>query len=151
MTRHYPDLVALLIGWYQISHAAWPIRSTTQIWVVTSHQYGISALFSQTSFRGETSGSVSKCRLFSQANNIPTINRPDWQSIKPLKYFELVEWNIAGTGFRSKSSWWISIHKLIDGKIFLFDMCCKLIKDTIKYGSWFRRRIWWCRIKLRLL
>ena len=135
----------------QISHAAWPIRSTTQIWVVTSHQYGISALFSQTSFRGETSGSVSKCRLFSQANNIPTINRPDWKSIKPLKYFELVEWNIAGTGFRSKSSWWISIHKLIDGKIFLFDMCCKLIKGTIKYGSWFRRRIWWCRIKLRLL
>ena len=35
-----------------------PIRSTTQIWVVTRHQYGISALVSQTSFGGETSGSV---------------------------------------------------------------------------------------------
>ena len=44
-----------------------PIRSTTQIWVVTRHQYGISALVSQTSFGGETSGSVAKCRLFSQA------------------------------------------------------------------------------------
>ena len=45
-----------------------PIRSTTQIWVVTSHQYGTSALVSQTSFRGETSGGVAKCRLFSQAD-----------------------------------------------------------------------------------
>ena len=32
-----------------------PIRSTTQIWVVTCHQYGISAFVSQTSFGGETS------------------------------------------------------------------------------------------------
>ena len=32
-----------------------------------SHQYGISALVSQTSPGGETSGSVAKCRLFSQA------------------------------------------------------------------------------------
>ena len=32
----------------QISHAARPIRSTTQIWVVTRRQYGISALVSRT-------------------------------------------------------------------------------------------------------
>ena len=32
-----------------------PIRSTTQMWVVTRHQYGISAPVSQTSFGGETS------------------------------------------------------------------------------------------------
>ena len=31
------------------------------------HQYGISALVSQTSFRGETSDNIVKCRLFSQA------------------------------------------------------------------------------------
>ena len=42
-------------------------RADIQIWVESSHQYGISALVSQTSFRGETSGSVAKCRLFSQA------------------------------------------------------------------------------------
>ena len=42
-------------------------KSTTQIWVVTRHQYGISAFVSQTSFRGETSGGVAKCQLFSQA------------------------------------------------------------------------------------
>ena len=46
------------------------IRSITQIWVVTHRQYGISALVSQTSFGKETSGSVAKCRLFSQANTV---------------------------------------------------------------------------------
>ena len=30
------------------------------------HRYGISVLVSQMSFGGETSGSVAKCRLFSQ-------------------------------------------------------------------------------------
>ena len=35
--------------------------------VLTRHQYGISALVSQTSFRGETIGGLAKCRLFSQA------------------------------------------------------------------------------------
>ena len=34
---------------------------------MTHHQYGISALVSQTSFGGETSGSVAKGRLFFQA------------------------------------------------------------------------------------
>ena len=41
-----------------------PFRSTTGIWVVRRHQYGISALVSRMSFRGETSGGVVKCRLF---------------------------------------------------------------------------------------
>ena len=66
MTRHYPDLGSASYRLNHISHAARPIRSTTQIWVVTRHQYGISALVSQTSFGGETSGSVAKCRLYSQ-------------------------------------------------------------------------------------
>ena len=38
-----------------------------QMRVVTRHQYGIAALVSETSFGGETSGSVAKCRLLSQA------------------------------------------------------------------------------------
>ena len=37
------------------------------MWLVTRHQYGISALVSQKSFRGETSGGVAKCPLFAQA------------------------------------------------------------------------------------
>ena len=67
MTRHYPDLGSASDWLNQISHAARPIRSTTQIWVVTRHQYGISAHVSQMSFRGETRGGIAKCRLFSQA------------------------------------------------------------------------------------
>ena len=42
-------------------------RSTTQIWIVMHHQYGISVLVSQMSICGETSGGIAKCRLFSQA------------------------------------------------------------------------------------
>ena len=68
MTRHYSDLGSASDWLKQISHAARPIKSTTQIWVVTRHQYGISALVFQTSFRGETVGAVAKCRLFSQAS-----------------------------------------------------------------------------------
>jgi len=37
------------------------------IWVVTHHQYGISALIYQMSFHRETSSGVTKCWLFSQA------------------------------------------------------------------------------------
>ena len=70
MTCHNPDLDSASDWLRQISFAARPIRSTTQIWVVSRHQYGISVVVSQTSFRGETSGSVAKCRLISQANSV---------------------------------------------------------------------------------
>ena len=71
MTCHYPDLGGASDWLCRVGNLIQPIRSTTQIWVVTRHQYGISALVSQTSFRGETSGSVAKCRLFSQAKHVP--------------------------------------------------------------------------------
>ena len=64
MTRHYLDLGSAPDWLNQISHAARLIRSTTQIWIVMCHQYGIS----QASFGGEISGSVAKCQLFSQAS-----------------------------------------------------------------------------------
>ena len=69
MTRHYPDLGSASDWLNQISHAVQPIRSTTQIWVVTRHQYGISAVVCQMSFGRETSCSVAKCWLFSQAKS----------------------------------------------------------------------------------
>ena len=65
MTRHYPDLGSASHWSCHMGNLIQPIRSTTQIWVVTRHQYGISALVPQTSFRRETSGDVAKCRLFS--------------------------------------------------------------------------------------
>ena len=72
MTRHYPGLDSALdhrlLDWScRMGYLLQPIRSTTQVWEVTRYQDGISALASQTSFRGETIGSVAKCRLFSQA------------------------------------------------------------------------------------
>ena len=42
MTRHCPDLGSASDWLNQIPHAARPIRSTPQIWVVRCHQYGIS-------------------------------------------------------------------------------------------------------------
>ena len=68
MTRHYPDLDCACDWLNQISHAALPIRNTTQIKVMTRHHYEISALVSQMSLGGETSGSVAKCRLFTQVS-----------------------------------------------------------------------------------
>ena len=44
-----------------------PLGRTTQIWVLTRHQYEISARVSLTSFRRETGSGVTKCRLFTQA------------------------------------------------------------------------------------
>ena len=66
MTLHFPDLVSASDWSCSEVNFLQPIRSTTQIRVVTGNQYGISVLVSQTSFRGETSGGVAKCRLFSQ-------------------------------------------------------------------------------------
>ena len=72
MTHHYQDLGSASDWSCHLGNLIQSIRSTTQIWVVTRHQYGISALVSQTSFGGETRGSsVAKCWLFSQAKAFP--------------------------------------------------------------------------------
>ena len=68
MTRQYPDLGGASDWSCRVENLIQPMRGTTQIWLVTRHQYGISVLVSQTSFGGETSGGVVKCWLFSQAN-----------------------------------------------------------------------------------
>ena len=65
MTRHYPGLVSSFYWLCRLRNLLQPISSTTQVWLVTRCQYEISALVSQTSFRGETSGGVAaKYRLF---------------------------------------------------------------------------------------
>ena len=45
-----PFWEVLLSGWSK-SLVTWPIKSISQIWVVTRHQYGISAIIPQTPFR----------------------------------------------------------------------------------------------------
>ena len=69
-TRHYPDLSCASVA----ENLLQPIKSTTQIWVVKLHHYGMSALVCQTSFRGETRGSVAKYRLFSHATSIMVVH-----------------------------------------------------------------------------
>lgn len=67
MTYYCPDLGSVSDWSKQSSRLAQPVRTATHIWVVIRHQCGISALFLQTSFCGETSFGVVICRLFSQA------------------------------------------------------------------------------------
>ena len=67
MTRHYPDLGSASDWLKRAGTSFQPIRSTTKIWVVTRHQYGISVLVTQTSFCEGSSGDLAKRRLFSQA------------------------------------------------------------------------------------
>ena len=67
ITCHYPDVSSVFNWSCHVGNLLQPIRSTTQIWEVTSHQYGVFALVSQTSFRGKTNSGVAECRLFSWA------------------------------------------------------------------------------------
>jgi len=69
MMPNYPDVGSASDCLKQMSLATWLIRSTTQIWVVTRHQCGISAVVYQMShvFGGinQCSAVVVKYRLFS--------------------------------------------------------------------------------------
>ena len=65
--KFHTDDASLNRSGCRVGNLIQPIRSTTQIWEVTRHQYRISALVSQKSFGRETSGSVGKSRLFPQA------------------------------------------------------------------------------------
>ena len=77
---------AEILHWWRVTTQIWvvlwlveanfsssqPIRSTTQIWVVTRHLRGISEVVSRTSFRGETKGSVSECRKMNKRYVFPS-------------------------------------------------------------------------------
>ena len=63
MTRHYPELGSASDWLRQIFRQS---HAKTQTWLVSHHQYGISALIFQAPFYGDTSGGVTKCRIFSQ-------------------------------------------------------------------------------------
>ena len=45
ITRHHPDLGSASDCSSRVGNLIQPIRNTTQIWLVTRYQYGISALF----------------------------------------------------------------------------------------------------------
>ena len=70
---------------------------------MTRHQYGISALVSQTSFSGETSRVIAKCRLFSEATSRP------WTvfflSLEPLATSERVKLCIKKLMVQKRKDW----------------------------------------------
>ena len=64
--KSHTDEAVLLIGRRKFS-------TNRKLYLVTRHQYGISALVPQTSFCGEINGGVTKCRrrrLFAQAKKL---------------------------------------------------------------------------------
>ena len=71
MTRHYSDLGSASDWLKKIFLAARLMR----IWVVTRHQYGISAIGPKMSFRRETSSDVMKGRLFSQDTQVNNLKQ----------------------------------------------------------------------------
>ena len=73
MTRHYPDLGSDSDWSCRVGNSIQPIRSTTHIWVVTRHQYGISTLVSQMSL-GEENVDVFNNRL--KYSDLPGIGLP---------------------------------------------------------------------------
>ena len=64
MTWHRPGLGSASDWLCHERNLLQPIGSTTQTCVVTCHQYGISAVTTQTSLHGESQGGVAKCQLF---------------------------------------------------------------------------------------
>ena len=67
---HYLDLVSASDWSCHGGNPFQPIKSATSILVVTSHQYGISAVVSRKSFPGETSSATAKCRRISNPVHI---------------------------------------------------------------------------------
>ena len=118
--RPYPDLDSASDWSCRVGNLFQPMRSTSQIWVVTRHEYEISALVSQMSFGEETSGSVSKsfaqkllasCLKQSKRNEGQTIqqHRPYWHMKVP--------WYSFSRSIPAKFEHKLRCHKQTFGKI----------------------------------
>ena len=81
MLCHYPDLGSASDWFKQVSLAAPPIRITTQIQVVTRHQYGRFVLVPETSFHRGTRGGIAKYCLFSQPIWLQLVNKFSTKSV----------------------------------------------------------------------
>ena len=109
MTRHYPDLGSTS-DWFEAKFQ--PIRISTLIWVASS--VWISSLVSQMSFRGETTGGVAKCRLFSQVK-MKTAQLSLRSHLHTWKFDPgSVEINIIKTFVSADTSnWWVCYNKWV--------------------------------------
>ena len=100
MKCHYPDVSSVFNWSCHVGNLLQPIRSTTQIWEVTRHQYGVFAFVPQTSFRGKINSGVAECRLFS------------WAAFKSNhRHSELTKRNVALRTAHCNSRIWICRKK----------------------------------------
>ena len=75
MTCQYPDLRSAS-DWLKCEGIPiQTIKSTTWIWVVTCHRYGISVLVTQTSFCEGSSGDLARCQLLSPVACVASVSR----------------------------------------------------------------------------
>ena len=89
VTRHYPDRGSASDWSCREGNLFLPIRSTTQFWLVTRHQYGMSAVVLQAS----TSGGVAKCVgcfLTLKSAGIQWIESKSDTSVSELRRFRLL-------------------------------------------------------------
>ena len=116
MTGHYADLGSASDWSCRGGNLIQPIRSATQIWVVSRNQYGIFELVSQMSFGRETSGSVAKCWLFSQATLIgkcPQSGKEEEQLLRGqglLFFGTLIVLNYYTNGFKLNAVSWNEVN-----------------------------------------
>ena len=100
ITCHCPDVSSVFNWSCHVGNLLQPIRSTTQIWEVTRHQYGVFALVPQTWFRGKTNSGVAECRRFS------------WAAFKSNhRHSELTNRNVVLRAARCNSRIWICRRK----------------------------------------
>ena len=150
MSCHYSDLDSASDWSCCAGNLIQPIRSTTQIWVVRRHQYGISALISQLSFSGETSDGVAKCRLFSLATLVgkcPQSGKEEEQLLigQGLLFFgALIVSNYYTNKFKLNAVSWNKVNVQIFSESEKRNFLIVLMVSAVENGADLSRA-WWFR------
>ena len=148
MTRHYTDLSSASDWSCCVGNLIQPVRSATQIWVVTPNQYGIFALVSQMSFGGETNGSVTKCLLFSQATLVgkrPQSGKEEEQLLRGqmlLFFGTLIVSNYYTNGFKLNAVSWNKVNVQIFSESEKWIFFIVLMISAVENGADLSRD-WW--------
>ena len=135
MTWNYADQGCASVWSCYERNVLQPIRSTTQIWTVTRHRYGISNLVPQSSFRGETtlvaSGNVD-CFLSTWA----------------VKKFFLLSARYAFNFLKSRLK---HVYFSIHWSYCPFFICRVRVRFTLRWGLCFNFPKWLWKVTISLL
>ena len=97
MTRHNPDLGFTSDWSCSVGNLLQPIRSTTQIWVVTRHQYGSCALVSRRYFAGKPVVTSRNVGCFLRLWNRLFSKSFCWKTISFRAYYLVLDWSCSKT------------------------------------------------------